>query len=100
MNPPEQRNHQYLEAGCGTSTEAIYLGRHQNQGQVPELRPGDDGLSERVSYVHVLRVLEMRLILCRQTIKYTKRQTRSGLLARTLLLASTKGYIEMNQAPV
>jgi 3-oxoacyl-[acyl-carrier-protein] synthase-3 len=30
----------------------------------------------------------------------TKRQTRSGLLARTLLLASTKGYIEMNQAPV
>ena len=41
-----------------------------------------------------------RLSQTDKNLKYTKRQTRSGLLARTLLLASTKGYIEMNQAPV
>ena len=60
--PPEQRVDQYVEDGRLPRPEAVYRRRHQVERQVPELRTGEYGLPERLSYVHVVRLFEVWLI--------------------------------------
>lgn len=51
-----------MEDGRLPRPEAVYRRRHQVERQVPELRTGEYGLPERLSYVHVVRLFEVRLI--------------------------------------
>ena len=64
---PEQREHQYVEKRRGTCAETIHCQWNQSQREVSELRTGNLGLSEQLSGLHELRLLQMRITGSRET---------------------------------
>ena len=62
---PGQRVDQHLEDGRMPRVETVHRRWHEVQGQVPELRSGEHGLSERMPDLYKVRLFQVRMILRR-----------------------------------